>query len=364
MHTARIERARTAMRIQDIDAIFLTPSADFLYLTGMNCWLMERLVCLVLTQTTEALILPTLESASLPSSAAKLEVIPWSDSTDPYVLVKKVLKSSRKIAIGRQVPGWAILQLLQICPQAVLSSADDILTPLRLIKDDYEYGMLKEVQYKACRGLARVMEAGLAGRTEAEVSRLLQDFCAEEGVASGSGGVASGVNSANPHHTSGKRLIQKGDVVTIDFGGFIPGSGYNNDTTRTFCVGHIPSGFSEIYDIVNRANQAAFEAIQVGTPCQDVDRAARKVIEDAGYGKYFPHRLGHGLGLDIHEQPYMTEGNTMPIQAGFVFSDEPGIYIPGVYGVRIEDQIFVHPDGPERLTPTEPPLDHSLKIVD
>lgn len=134
MHTARIERARTAMRIQDIDAIFLTPSADFLYLTGMNCWLMERLVCLVLTQTTEALILPTLESASLPSSAAKLEVIPWSDSTDPYVLVKKVLKSSRKIAIGRQVPGWAILQLLQICPQAVLSSADDILTPFGLLR--------------------------------------------------------------------------------------------------------------------------------------------------------------------------------------------------------------------------------------
>jgi Xaa-Pro aminopeptidase len=353
------------MEEQNIDCVILTPSSDLFYLAGGPRRMMERLVCLILTHDEIHYIAPAFELDEFPESKKSLmDCHGWSDTDDPFGLVKKVLPRPRQAAVGRLTPAWVLLTLQGLYPGSSWTSAENLLAALRIKKDEYEYRMLKAAQQKACKALARLFGIGFAGRTEIQVSNMLRDFAAEEGIENNGGGVASGPNSAFPHHNSTGRIIQRGDVLTIDFGGEEPGLGYQNDTTRTFCVGTVPEGFEEIYDTVNRANEAAFLAARIGSPCAAVDHAARSLISRAGYGRYFVHRTGHGLGIDIHEPPYMTGDNTLPIESGFVFSDEPGIYIPGTYGVRIEDQIFMHDDGPERLTPMEPPLDHGLKVFD
>jgi Xaa-Pro aminopeptidase len=208
--------------------------------------------------------------------------------------------------------------------------------------------------------MLHLLEHGIRGLTEREAAELLVRYLADNGLSGSSLPiVASGPNSAFPHHRPGSRVIAEGDAVIFDFGGMEVEFGYHADTTRTYVVGKAPEGFAKIHDIVLRANQAAFEAAKPGVPCEAVDRAARELITRAGYGEYFTHRLGHGLGLDIHENPYITAGNNQAVQAGNCFSDEPGIYIPGKFGIRIEDALFIHQDGAERLTP----LDHDITIT-
>jgi Xaa-Pro aminopeptidase len=365
MYDKRIIRLREAMQKQNIDCLILTPSTDLFYIIGGPRHMMERLVCLILTNDEIHYFAPSFEMNEFPEDKKSLmDCHGWSDTDDPFNLVKRFLSKPHKTAVGRLTPSWVLLKLQGLYPNSAWVSAENLLSEMRIKKDRHEYKLLKEAQKKACKALARLFGIGFAGRTEIQVSNMLRNFSAEEGIENNGGGVASGPNSASPHHSSTDRVIQKGDVVTIDFGGEEPGLGYQNDTTRTFCIGTVPEDFAEIYDTVNRANQAAFLAAQIGSPCEAVDQAARSVIVQAGYGEYFIHRTGHGLGLDTHERPYIARGNTLPIESGFVFSDEPGIYIPGKYGVRIEDQIFMQDDGPERLTPMEPPLDHGLKVFD
>jgi len=193
-----------------------------------------------------------------------------------------------------------------------------------------------------------VATARLTGKTERQAAEELTELRAKHGLEiHGIGICASGPNSAAPHHITGDRVIQPGDTVIFDFGG--KHEHYSADVTRTVHIGEPDDEYRRVYDIVLRANEAALAAVRPGVACQDIDRAARKVITDAGYGEYFIHRVGHGLGLDGHEEPYLVEGNTLPLQVGMVFSDEPGIYIPGLFGVRIEDAVVVTEHGGERL---------------
>lgn len=287
----------------------------------------------------------------------------WQDGEDPFALAGGLLPGAgQTIAVGTAVPSWVLLGMQALRPQYSWVSAEGLMRGLRMVKDDAEYALLKKVQQNSCRALCRLIEHGLCGMTELQAGKLLMQYSDEEGVDSPDGVpiVATGPNSALPHHVTGDTVIQPGDVVVIDFGGENKGEGYIADTTRTFAVKRMPEGLPEIYGIVKAANQAAFEAAKPGTVCEDVDKAARSVIEKAGYGPYFTHRLGHGLGLDVHEHPYLSAGNKHVIEAGNVFSDEPGIYLPGRFGVRIEDLLFVHPEGAERLTP----LDHELRVID
>jgi Xaa-Pro aminopeptidase len=175
----------------------------------------------------------------------------------------------------------------------------------------------------------------------------LNQLMTERGMAPMFGICASGPNSASPHYNTGERVIEAGDAVIFDWGGEL--NGYLSDMTRTVVIGEPSDEYRKVYDIVLRANQAAFAAVRPGVPCEDVDRAARDVITDAGYGEHFIHRVGHGLGLDVHEEPYMVSGNTLPLAPGMVFSDEPGIYLDGKFGIRIEDTVVCTKDGAERI---------------
>lgn len=365
MYNNRVLNLRREMKKQAIDLVILSHSTDLFYTTGIRGRLLERLACFILTQTEIHFIAPAFEINDPSCDGLSLESHGWDDGQDPFALVKMIVPAglSLRAAIGKDVPSWVLIRLIELFPNFTWISAENLFRDLRSSKDDFEYRLLKQVQEKATNALVKVMEHGVLGMKEIEVSRLLIDYCAQEGIKSDGGIVASGPNSAIPHHFPTERTIENGDVVVIDFGGEEDGIGYQADTTRTFCVGHIPEGFEEIYQLTRKANQAAYEAAKPGLPCQELDKVARDIITKGGYGKYFTHRLGHGIGLDIHEDPYISADNPQLLQVGHAFSNEPGIYIPGKYGVRIEDILFLHASGAERLTPTYPPLDHELKIV-
>ncbi len=364
IYEQRLARARKAMRHQGIDLLVLTPSTDLFYLTGMRGHLFERLACCVITMEDVHFISPIFELGNLKEDTRQLLCCHgWSDGEDPFSLTESLLpKKECTAAVGTAVPSWVLLGMQTLRPNYQWVSAEGLMRGLRMVKDETEYQLLKKVQTNSCRALTRLLEHGICGMTELQAGKLLMQYSDEEGVDSPDGVpiVAAGPNSALPHHVTDNTVIQPGDVVVIDFGGENTGEGYIADTTRTVVIKREPDGLRDIYDIVRAANQAAFEAAKPGTACEDVDKAARSVIENAGYGPYFTHRLGHGLGLDVHEHPYLSAGNRHIIEAGNVFSDEPGIYLPGRFGVRIEDLLFVHADGAERLTP----LDHDLHVVD
>lgn len=363
-YAKRIAKVRTLMKQQGIDYLMLTPATDLFYLVGIKSHMHERLVCCILSQEDIHFVAPAFELGNLREETARLlSCHGWSDGEDPFALVDGLLPTqARTAAVATGVPSWVLLGLQGLRGGWHWLSAEGLMREMRMVKDEEEYRLLKQVQENSCKALLRLVQHGICGMSELEVAKLLMVYSDEEGVDAPDGLpiVAAGPNSALPHHGAGARVIQAGDTVVIDFGGENRGAGYIADTTRTFAVKRMPEGLQEIYDIVREANQAAFEAVRPGTVCEDVDKAARDVITKAGYGEYFTHRVGHGLGLDVHEHPYLSAGNKHVIQAGNVFSDEPGIYIPGRFGVRIEDLLFVHPHGAERLTP----LDHDLKVID
>ncbi|HEY7630593.1 MAG TPA: M24 family metallopeptidase, partial [Thermoleophilaceae bacterium] len=203
-----------------------------------------------------------------------------------------------------------------------------------------------------------IVNVRFAGRRETEVAADLAGLLRKHGHSQVDFTVVgSGPNGANPHHEAGDRTIEEGDMVVLDFGGLK--DGYGSDTTRSVHVGEPTDEEREVHEIVRRAQQAGFEAVTTGIACQEVDRAARKVITDAGYGEYFIHRVGHGIGLTTHEPPYMVEGEEHPIEPGMCFSIEPGIYLPGRFGVRIEDIVVATEDGGRRLNNTS----HDLHVV-
>jgi Xaa-Pro dipeptidase len=364
VYEERITRARTLMHRLNIDMLLLTPASDLFYLTGLKGHLYERLACCLVTKDEVHFISPRFEICNLRNNTKRLfSCHGWDDGQDPFALLDSLLpKSERTLAVGSAVPSWVLLGIQTLRPGYACVSAEMLMRELRMVKDSQEYRLLKQVQERSCSALLRLLEHGVCGMTELQAGKLLMQYSDDNGVDSPDGVpiVAAGANSALPHHVTGDTIIQPGDTLLIDFGGENKGEGYIADTSRTFAVKSIPDGLREIYDIVKAANQSAFEAAKPGVRCCDVDRAARDVISEAGYGEYFTHRVGHGLGLDVHEHPYLSADNTAVIQPGNVFSDEPGIYLPGRFGVRIEDLLFVGPDGAERLTP----LDHELHVID
>jgi Xaa-Pro aminopeptidase len=215
-------------------------------------------------------------------------------------------------------------------------------------KDAAEIDALRRAAHATDRVVDRLRRVRFAGRTEAELSRLVAEMTIEEGHQEASFAiVASGPNGASPHHEAGDRVIEIGDSVVIDFGGTV--DGYGSDTTRNFAVGEPTADYRRAFAVLQEAQAAAVAAVRPGTSAQDVDRAARRVIQEAGYGDYFIHRTGHGIGLDAHEHPYIVEGNQLALEQGMTFSIEPGIYLPGRFGMRIEDIVAVTKNGVERL---------------
>ena len=350
----RLAEAQKAIDAGGLDALLLTPGSDLRYLTGYNAHALERLTCLVLPAEGEAtLIVPRLERPAAEASPAPgtgVRIVDHEDGTDPYPLVRAALGGPAR-AVGLADRMWAaqVLALREALPEARQRLAGEVLAPMRMRKTPAEVAALREAGAAIDAVHARMGEWLRAGRTEAEVGADIAGAIRDAGHETVDFViVASGPNGASPHHATSDRVIRPGDPVVVDIGGTMP-SGYCSDSTRTYVVGPPPPEFLAYYEVLYAAQRAAVAAVRPGVTASSVDAAARQLIEDAGFGDAFPHRTGHGIGLDGHEEPYIVAGNELPLEPGMAFSVEPGIYLAGRHGARIEDIVVCAAGGAERL---------------
>ena len=357
---ARRERASAALRERGIAALLLSPGSDLAYLCGYRIFATERLTCLVITESGDAtLVLPELESPRAKAAAPELVQRTWGETDDPYAVVASLVPKAGDVAVADQMWALFVLRLEHALARRAFVSASTVTRELRMRKDALEREALAAVSAAADRAYARMRERTFIGRREREVAAELAALLRDEGHDEVEFTiVASGPNGASPHHETGDRVIAKGDVVVCDFGG--TRAWYCSDITRTVAAGTPDGEATRVHDVVRRAQEAGYDAARAGATCESVDAAARRVIDDAGYGRYFIHRLGHGIGLDGHEHPYLVSGNTERLEVGMAFSIEPGIYLPGRFGVRIEDIAIIGEDG--RAAPLNN-ADHALAIV-
>lgn len=350
-----------------VDVLLLSVGPDLPYLTGYQAMPLERLTMLVLPRDGDAcLVVPGLEAPRVVDRPDVFSIRPWGETDDPVAIVADLVGPAANVAIGDRTWARFVLDLQVALPAARFSKAGLVTGPLRVVKDAAEVDALRRAALAVDR-IAADLQAGeipLTGRTEAEVSADLGRRIVDEGHQQVNFAiVAAGANAASPHHEAGERVIARGDVVLCDFGGTMlddDGVGYCSDITRCVHVGEPPAEVAEAYAVLHRAQRAAVAAAVVGTPCEQVDAAARQVIAAAGYGDRFIHRTGHGIGVEEHEDPYIVAGNATPLAAGHAFSIEPGIYVPGRFGLRLEDILVAAHAGPDELNRA----DHGLAVVD
>ena len=340
------------MRDLGVDVLLLSTGADLPYFTGYEAMPLERLTMLVLPADGDAvLVIPRLEAPRVVEQPDAFEVFPWDETEDPIAVVGGLvdaIEGASSAAIGDHTWARFVLDLQRELPDVVFRRGVDVTGPLRIVKDAAEVDALRAAA-SVVDDIAAVMRGRpFAGRTELEVHReLVERMLAGGHERANFAIVATGPNAASPHHDPTDRVIAPGDVVLCDFGGTM--HGYCSDITRMFSVGTPPPEVCDAYAVLVEAQEAGVQAATVGTRCEDVDAATRRVIVDAGYGDYFVHRTGHGIGTEAHEDPYVVAGNDTPLVAGHAFSIEPGIYVPGSFGLRLEDIVVATAAGPERL---------------
>src|SRR4051794_16616044 len=355
-YAARIRRVVADATEAGLDGLVITPGPDLVWLTGYQpTAITERLTALVLTpDRAPVLLVPTLERPDAEGAAAApaLSIVDWGDGEDPFARAGAYIRPDATMGIADSAWAMHLLGLQGTLPASSYRSLTQALPMMRAVKDDDELARLAAAGAAADATYEQVLDVRFAGRKEtdvaADLARLLRELGHEQVDFTV---VGSGPNGANPHHEAGDRTIEVGDAVVLDFGGLM--HGYGSDTSRTVCVGEPSAEVREVHEIVRRAQQAGVEAVRPGVGCQEIDRAARKVITDAGYGEQFIHRTGHGIGTTTHEPPYMIEGEEQPLLPGMCFSVEPGIYLAGRFGVRIEDIVTVTETGWLRLNNTE-----------
>ncbi|HWC79251.1 MAG TPA: Xaa-Pro peptidase family protein [Pseudonocardiaceae bacterium] len=354
---ARLERAAAAAARAGVDALLIAPGSDLRYLLGAEGGSFERLTCLVLpaagTDGTPALVVPKLEApgyAQVPTDELGVELVTWVDGEDPFRLANARTGSAKRVAVSDMAPALHAFGLRDDRPEVAQVLAGPVLRELRMRKDAAEVAALRKAGAAIDRVHARVGEWLRPGRTEAEVGADIAAAIVAEGhTVAEFVIVGSAANGASPHHELSDRVIEAGDVVVVDIGGPIA-EGYNSDSTRTYVLGE-PSqaDVRDTYAVLQAAQAAAVAAVRPGATAESIDAAARTVIAEAGFGEYFIHRTGHGIGLDVHEEPYIVGGNTIALEPGMAFSVEPGIYQAGRWGARIEDIVVVTEDGVESV---------------
>lgn len=354
-YRARMERAARAAADAGLAGLLVAPGPDLVWLTGYTpTAVTERLTVLVLAPGRDpVLVVPTLEApdARKTVGADALTLLDWTDGKDPYAVTAGLLPGSGRLGISDNAWALHLLGLQRTLPGTSYAALTDALPMLRAVKDTAELELLAAAGAAADAAFEEIRKVPFAGRRESEVGQDLADLLRRFGHSQVDFTiVGSGPNGANPHHEVGDRVIRRGDMVVLDFGGLK--DGYGSDTTRTVHVGEPTEEERRVHDVVRAAQEAGFRAVRPGVACQEVDRAARAVISDAGYGEYFIHRTGHGIGVTTHEPPYMIEGEEQPLVPGMCFSVEPGVYLPGRFGVRIEDIVTVTGDGGRRLNNT------------
>lgn len=349
MHARRLERARERMAELGVDVLLVSVDADLPYLTGYEAMPLERLTMLVVPRDAGAtLLVPRLEAPRVRERPDVFALRAWDETEDPVAIVADLAGPADRVAIGDRTWATFVLDLQRELGAPEWMKASDVLAPLRAVKDAEEVTLLRAAAHAVDAVALEMAQERFSGRTEADVSRELFERMLDVGHERGNFAiVGSGPNGASPHHEPGDRVLEPGDAVVCDFGGSM--RGYCSDISRTYVVGSPPDGFTEMFEVLAEAQAAAVRAVAPGVPCEEVDATARRVIEEAGYGERFIHRTGHGIGLEAHEEPYLVPGNGAALEAGNAFSVEPGIYLPGRYGARIEDIVVVAEDGVEPL---------------
>jgi len=365
---ARLERARHLMSQNSMDAMMLTGGTSLDYFTGMRWGLSERLLAVVIPVRGEAfLVTPkfeqdrALEQAHTGPLGAGTDVLVWEEDESPYELVAKGLRS-RGIAMGvlgvEETVRWQFSDGAgHALPQMSLASATPVSAGCRMVKDAHEIALMRLAAKVTLIAYEAAWKSLREGMSQSEFSALVSRAHAKLGF-DGGAGVQVGQYSALPHGSATRQMIHEGSILLVDGGCKV--EGYSSDISRTFVLGKPTQKMKDVFEIVHRAQTTAVKTARPGLACGAMDAAARKVITDAGYGPgytYFTHRVGHGLGMDGHEWPYLVNGNTLPLAPHMTFSDEPGIYIPGEFGLRLEDDMHILEDGAELFTPQSASLE-------
>jgi Xaa-Pro dipeptidase len=372
----RQEHARKLMSENALDAIVLMEGTSLRYFTGINWWGGERLFTLVLpAKGTEFYVCPAfeegraLELISGRPSGESPDLRTWQEDENPYQRLAQGLKehglATGKLGIEETIRFVFADGIAHAAPQVTLTSATPVTAGCRMIKSEHEIALMRLANQVTLAAYEAVYHALREGMTQHNVEDLITAAYAQLGFP-GEASVQVGEYSALPHGSRTPQTIREGSIVMIDDGCEV--EGYQSDITRTFVLGKTSEAAGEkmkkVFEIVHRAQSAALAAARTGAECGSVDAAARKVITDAGFGpgyKYFSHRLGHGIGMDGHEWPYLVRGNSTKLQPNMTFSDEPGIYIPGEFGIRLEDDMHITENGAELFTPQSPSLEDPFK---
>lgn len=353
---SRLSAAAQQAGVRDVGAVLVGVGADLRYLAGYVTFATERLTMLVVPASGRpTLVAPRLEalpaSGSPAAAAGLIDVATWTETEDPIALVCSLIGRPSRVAVSDRLWAMFLLRLQAALPETSFGSASAVLRDLRIVKDGDEVALLRQAAHAADRVIAQVAAGRLIGRTEAEVSREIRERLVAEGHDSAEFAiVASGPNAASPHHDASDRVIRAGEPLLLDIGG--PLGGYGSDITRVLWpTGGDPSNgpdaaYRRIYDVLQEAQAEATAGVRPGVPAERVDAIARDIIAGAGFGPNFIHRIGHGIGLEEHEEPWLVAGNAEPLRAGMAFSIEPGIYLEGRYGARIEDIVVCGTDGP------------------
>lgn len=338
----------------DVDALVVTAGADLRYLTGYDARPLERLTALLLPASGDPLIIvPELEHSAARASGVNVEIVPWAETDDPFALLTDRLANASCIAVDDRMWAERVLTLQARLPGVTVGLAGDILRPLRAIKQADEVAGLRAAAEAIDRVHARMGEWLRPGRTERAVGADIARAIVDEGhVRVDFVIVGSGPNGASPHHEVSDRVIEAGDPVVVDIGGTMP-SGYCSDSTRNYLAGgEAPAAYLEAYAVLQEAQEAQRSHARAGVTAESVDEVGRAILRDGGYGDLFIHRTGHGIGLETHEEPYIVAGNKIALERGMAFSIEPGFYVDGRYGARIEDIVVVTEAGLDVLNRT------------
>ncbi len=353
IYQERCRQAQAVMAEQGVDYMFIGPGADLHYLIGTPGMDNERMMMLVIPRTGDpAMVVPALEKLATSRYASFFELLDWHDNEGPQSRLRQLLgdTSGVRCAVGNHLWSMFLLELQKSIPDGSWITANEVLKKLRITKTSEETQVLKDAAAIADKTFSELVTLQFSGRSEreimGEINRLLLQHGQEKMLFCI---VASGPNGAQPHYHTGDRIIQPGDMIVLDFGGSY--RGYCSDMTRTVLVagGRPDPDYERVYNTVNSARAAGHRQARPGVSCESVDAAARAVITEAGYGEYFVHRTGHGIGMEVHEEPYIVGGNGLTLEPGMAFSIEPGIYLPGRFGVRIEDIAVVTDEGEENI---------------
>jgi Xaa-Pro aminopeptidase len=362
VHADRLRRAAREAAARDVLALLITPSPDYAYLLGYHPPALERLTCLIVpADGTPSLVVPRLEEPlarhELGDLTDEIDLLPWDETDDPFALVRGRLSldGPMRVAVQDQMFARFVLRLGAALDPVQLVEAGPSMAALRRTKTPEEIDRLRATAAAADQAMLAITAERLSGRSEDDVSRRIRELLLDAGHQTADFAiVASGPNAASPHHEPGERLIARGDALVLDIGG--TRDGYCSDTTRTAFVGEPPAEFAKLHAVLREAQAAACDAVAPGVAARDIDRTARRIIDDAGYADCFIHRTGHGIGMETHEEPYIVESNAEPLQPGDAFSVEPGIYVSGHWGARIEDIVVCTDSGGERLNTTSTEL--------